>query len=85
MHKLYTPKKAIRPVLVKVLDAAAPSLKELAADAGISYRAIRAYRFGHRTPSPQVLRALVRALRKQSRRLAKMADDLERATKGGTT
>jgi transcriptional regulator with XRE-family HTH domain len=77
VDKLYTAKKAIRPVLVKVLDAAAPSLKELAAEAGISYRAIRAYRFGQRTPSPKVLRALVGAFRKQARRLAKMADELE--------
>jgi len=56
-----------------------PSLKELAAEAGISYSAIRAYRFGHRVPSAKVLRALVAALRKHSGRVAKLADELERA------
>ncbi len=79
MTKLYTPRLEIRRVLVKVLDGAVPSLKELAAEAGISYRAIRAYRFGHRTPPPAVLRALVRALRKHSKRVAKLAAELERA------
>ena len=68
-------------MLVKVLDAATPSLKDIAANAGISARAIRAYRYGKRTPSPKVVRALVTALRKQSRRLGKLADELER---GGT-
>jgi transcriptional regulator with XRE-family HTH domain len=66
-------------VLVKVLDAAVPSLKELAAEAGISYSAIRSYRFGHRVPSEKVLRALVAALRKHSKRVAKLAAELERA------
>ena len=65
-------------MLVKVL-AAAPSLSRLAKDAGISLRAIRAYRYGTRVPEPQVLRALVRALRKQSKELAQLANELEQA------
>jgi len=81
VYTSYTSRKAVRRVLVKALDAATPSLKDLAANTGISARAIRAYRYGKRTPSPKVLRALVTALRKQSRRLAKLADELE---KGGT-
>ena len=78
MYTSYTSRKAVRRVLVKALDAATPSLKDLAANAGISARAIRAYRYGKRTPSPKVLRALVTALRKQSGRLAKVADELEK-------
>ena len=81
VHKLYTPRVEVRRVLVKVLDAAVPSLKELAAEAGISYSAIRAYRFGHRVPSEKVLRALVAALRKHSKRLAKLADELAAASR----
>jgi hypothetical protein len=77
--KLYTHRLQVLAVLVKVLDAAVPSLKELAAEAGISYRAIRSYRFGHRVPPAKVLRALVAALRKHSKRVAKLADELERA------
>jgi transcriptional regulator with XRE-family HTH domain len=67
-------------VLVKVLDAATPSLNDLAREAGISVRAIRAYRYGKRTPEPKVLKALVAALRKHSGRLATLADELEAAS-----
>ena len=81
MTKLYTHRLRVLAVLVKVLDAAVPSLKELAASAGISYRAIRSYRFGHRVPPDKVLRALVAALRRHSKRVAKLADELEQASR----
>lgn len=69
----------VRAVLVKILAAATPSLNRLARAAGISVRAIRAYRYGMRVPSGKVIAALVRALRKQSRELDALADELERA------
>lgn len=63
-------------MLMESLDAATPSLRDLAREAGISYHAIRQYRKGKRTPDTQVLRHLVVALRKRSGRLAKLADEL---------
>ena len=81
MAKLITGSDLLRPLLSKALDVATPTLREIARDAGVSYGAIRMYRAGQRTPSPKVRRAIVAALRKQSRRLAKLADELE---KGGT-
>ena len=67
--KLDTANRTLRRVLVKVLEHATPSLRELARQAGISYRAIRAYRSGQRTPPRQVLRRITAALRRHSLRL----------------
>jgi len=67
--------------VVRILKAIAPNLKEVAKEAGFSYHTIRSYRFGRRTPTPKVLRALVRVLRKQANRLATLADELEAATR----
>ena len=71
----------VRRMLVKAPDAAAPSLRELAREAKISYHAIRQYRKGQRTPSGHVLMALVVALRSRSTRLAKVAAELEAEAK----
>ncbi len=81
MTKLHTPSKALRRMLVKVLDAVSPSLREIAAEVGVSYRAIRAYRLGLRTPNRRVFRSMVAVLRKQSAKIAKLADELEAASK----
>jgi transcriptional regulator with XRE-family HTH domain len=79
--KLITVSHSLRPMLRKALDAATPTLREIAREAGVSYGAIRMYRAGQRTPSANVLRALVAALRKQSGGLAKLVDKLEATSK----
>jgi transcriptional regulator with XRE-family HTH domain len=66
-------------MLRKALDAATPSLREIAREAGISYHAIRLYRAGIRTPKPKALQALIRALRKHTGQVSKLVDALERA------
>ena len=81
MAKLTTQDYKVRRMLVKVLDAASPNLRDLARHVGVSYGALRAYRLGTRTPSPRVLRKLIAALRHQSARIAKLADELEAASK----
>jgi hypothetical protein len=79
VYKLVRTNYALRPVIVKVLKAAMPSLKELAKEAGITYRQARSYQAGQRTPPPAVVAGLVKALRARSGRLAKLANELERA------
>lgn len=66
-------------MLRKALKAATPSLREVAQSAGLTYHAIRLYQAGTRTPAPDVVRRLAKALRGQSRELAKLADELEYA------
>lgn len=65
-------------MLAKTLDLAAPTLREIAADAGISYHAIRQYRLGERTPPAAVIRRLAKVLRRRAGRLSQLADQLER-------
>jgi transcriptional regulator with XRE-family HTH domain len=78
-RQLSTRRKALRALVVRLLEAIAPNLKEVAKEAGFSYHTIRSYRFGRRTPRWKVLRALVRVLRTQANRLATLADELEAA------
>lgn len=66
-------------MLVKLLAAVSPSLREIAREVGISYGAVRQYRLGQRTPSPKVLRRLVAVVRARSEKLAELAAELERA------
>ena len=68
-------------MLVKGLDTATPTLRDLARQVGVSYGALRAYRLGTRTPSPRVLRKLIGALRGQAGRLTKVAKALEQVSK----
>lgn len=68
----------LRNMLAKVLDYAAPTLREVAAQAGISYAAIRDYRKARRTPSAAVTRRLVTVLRARGGRLRELAADIER-------
>lgn len=66
------------------LATAALAVEELAAKAGLSSSALRRYRLGDRTPSPDVLRRLARELRSQAKRLERLAQNLEtEADKGG--
>lgn len=84
MGKLTTHDYTERRMLVTLLDAATPSLRDIAREAGISYHAIRRYREGQRTPSPEVLRTLLAALRGRSARLAKLVAKLETAAQTPT-
>jgi transcriptional regulator with XRE-family HTH domain len=74
-----TSQKQVRRMLVKALKAAIPTQPELARAAGITYSALRQYRKGQRTPKPDVLRRLARALRQQGGKLAKLAKQLDDA------
>jgi AcrR family transcriptional regulator len=65
-------------LLAQVLDFAAPSLREIARDAGISYGAIRHYRKAKRTPPPAVIRRLAAVLRARGGKLRTLAAELER-------
>jgi len=68
----------LRTMLATVLDLATPTLREVAAQAGISYHAIRQYRLGQRTPPPAVIRRLAGVLRARGGKLRGWADQLER-------
>ena len=68
----------LRTMLAKVLDYAAPTLREVAAQAGISYEAIRSYRKGLRTPPPAVILRLAGVLRSRGGRMGQLAVELER-------
>jgi AcrR family transcriptional regulator len=65
-------------MLAHVLDFIAPSLREIAREAGISYGAIRHYRKAKRTPAPAVIQRLVKVLRARGGKLQQLADQLER-------
>ena len=63
-------------MLARVLDFAAPTLREVAAQAGISYSAIRQYRKGKRTPPPVVIRRLAAVLWARGGKLRTLAAQL---------
>ena len=65
-------------MLANVLDYAAPTLREVAAQAGISYEAIRSYRKGLRSPPPAVIKRLAVVLRARGVKLQTLAAQLER-------
>jgi predicted transcriptional regulator len=69
----------LRTELAKLLDFAAPSLRELAVQAGISYAAIRDYRQGRRTAPAPVVRRLSAVLRSRGGELQKLAAEVERS------
>ena len=76
--------RANRLVADAVATAALP-VEELARRARLSSSALRRYRLGDRTPSPDVLRRLAKELRRQGKRLARLAHTLEtEAERGGT-
>jgi len=75
---LATTTHKVRQVLTRALDAATPTLRDLARSIQLSYHAVRQYRLGARTPSADVLRKLARALRHQARQVGRYADALER-------
>jgi len=72
-------------LVAEALEAAALAVEELASRTGLSSSALRRYRLGDRTPSPDVLRRLAKELRRQGKRLARLAHTLEtEAERGGT-
>ncbi len=76
--------KRANRLVADALEVAALAVEKLAAKAGLSSSALRRYRLGDRTPSPDVLRRLARELRVQAKRLERLAQNLEtEATKGG--
>ena len=72
-------------MLANVLDFAAPTLREIAAEAGISYHAIRQYRLGERSPTPAVIRRLAEVLRARGGKLQTLAAQLERLQRRAMT
>jgi len=72
-------------MLANVLDAVAPTLREVAREAGISYEAIRSYRKGLRSPPPAVIRRLAAVLRARGGKLRTLAAQLERQGRRAVT
>jgi len=71
-------------LVADALNAAALAVEELAVRAGLSSSALRRYRLGNRKPSPGVLRRIAKELRRQGRRLERLAHTLEtEAERGG--
>jgi len=68
-------------MLAKVLDYAAPSLKVLAKQTGVTWFAIRQYRRGQRSPPPAVIRRLAGVLRARGGKLRTLAAQLEQASR----
>jgi transcriptional regulator with XRE-family HTH domain len=68
----------VRRVLAQALDAATPTLRDIARSAQLGYEALRKYRLGDRTPTAETLRQLARALRHQAQRVLRFAEHLER-------
>jgi hypothetical protein len=65
-------------MLAKVLDFAAPSLREIAHDVGVTYRAMQSYQKGQRTAPPAVIRRLAAVLKARGGKLRTLAAQLER-------
>ena len=71
-------------LVADAVETAALPVEELASRTGLSSSALRRYRLGDRTPSPDVLRRLAKELRRQGKRLERLAHNLEtEADKGG--
>lgn len=77
VHKLATYTNKVRAMVMKALNLGTPNLKDVAREAGISYHAVRAYKRGHRVPSPQVCHQLAEALRRFADGMRLAADDLD--------
>ena len=69
----------IRPVLASALRMATLTLRQLAREADVSIYAARLYKRQERTPGAPVIRRIARVLRSRAQRLARLAEQLERA------
>ena len=63
--------------MAHALEVVTLGVEELAARAGLSSSALRRYRLGDRTPSSEVLRRLATELRRQVKRLERLARNLD--------
>ena len=68
-----------RKMIDEALEVAAGNLEKLAADAGISYATLWAWRNGKRNPSPKNLAKLADALDRRGGELSELAAKLRRA------
>lgn len=66
--------------MLAALDAATLSLREIAAQAGISEDSVYAYRMGARRPSEETISAVVKTLTRHQQRLAKALEKLRQAS-----
>ena len=64
-------------MVAKAIEAATPTLRDVASRIGVSYGTIRAYKIGERNAPPAVMRRLASALRHQAAQLETAADRLE--------
>lgn len=69
----------LRQMIDDALDRAAASLEDIAAESGISYDTLYAWRHGRRNPSPENLARLADALEKRNDELARLVRELRRA------
>jgi transcriptional regulator with XRE-family HTH domain len=67
-------------LMKRALEAAAPSLRELAKETGISYDTLRAWRIGRRNPEAHQLAVVADALERRGREQLELAKSLRRAT-----
>lgn len=73
-----------KAMLVKrALQAAAPNLKELAADEGLNYGTMRAWSAGTRTPGPENLEHISELLDRRADTLRGLAAELRTAANDG--
>ena len=68
-----------RKMIAEILVAARPSLKEIAAEVGVTYAALHAWVTGRRNPTPEHVKGLAGALRRRGGELAELAQELEEA------
>ncbi len=69
----------VRRVLSRALRAATLKQSDLARAAGITPYSFRQYWYGRRTPKPDVLKRIAKALRGQGGELLRLARELKRA------
>lgn len=64
-----------------LLDAAAPTLKDLARDSGVSYAAIRSWVTEGRVPRDKTLNRLLNAVELRQREVDRLVKQLRRASR----
>ena len=73
--------KGLRVTVAEALRLAAPTLRELADEISVSYDMARQFAGGHKTPPPEVARALARVLERRAKRLNMAAAALTTAAR----
>ena len=71
-----TPKEDRAMAIQLAVEDAAPSLRQLAAELGVSYDTLRAYAVGRRNPGRDQLRAFADILERRAKRLHQRAEEL---------